>query len=388
MMRKCTHQFALLSLLFLIKNSASQTIHPLEPNKITTSTTEVQGFVDTTRCYDSLFTADANFDDKVDREEYVTFLKSESPPAFLEGVTRFEDLTLDLQSNFIAIACRCKFNGGGDTCCVGDNAHISTQGAAPNDTPSLDQLSQLFLVCWLTATAIDRNTPTSTPSPISDVPTMTPTDTPTTRVPITASPTLSPSPEPSPEPTPAPSPGPTTKSPTLAPTLAPMSAPTLEPTLEPTKRPTQPPTTASLTPSPSDRPSEVGATPSPTTTPTPSPTKAPVTSEPSEEDVGTKPPSADGRVDAVGRATYSIVVNNGARVVILSSAYEPDLIGAMNILALELAAEVDENNGGRMRRRKLEVRVSLPTSIDAIIDAGGFTAEPELTDGIFQNGGS
>jgi hypothetical protein len=62
----------------------------------------------------------------------------------------------------------------------------------------------------------------------------------------------------------------------------------------------------------------------------------------------------------------------------------------MDVVAVELVAEIEEtlgNNGGRLRR-KLAIRVDLPTSADGIIDAGGFTTEPELVDGIFKLGGT
>jgi hypothetical protein len=95
----------------------------------------------------------------------------------------------------------------------------------------------------------------------------------------------------------------------------------------------------------------------------------------------------------VGRTTYSISVVNGERDDIPQSEYVPDLIGAMDIIATEVAADVgDSLPGGRrlvvLLRRKLTIRVDSPTSVDAIIDAGGWTTDPDLNeDGIFVIGG-
>jgi hypothetical protein len=95
-------------------------------------------------------------------------------------------------------------------------------------------------------------------------------------------------------------------------------------------------------------------------------------------------------IDVVGRTTYSIVVANGQSANIPRSAYVPDLIGAMDVVAVELAAEMEAtlgNNGGRLRR-KLSILVDLPTSVDGIIDAGGFTTDAKLVDGVFEQGGT
>jgi hypothetical protein len=65
----------------------------------------------------------------------------------------------------------------------------------------------------------------------------------------------------------------------------------------------------------------------------------------------------------------------------------------MDIIATEVAADVgDSLPGGRrlvvLLRRKLAIRVDSPTSVDAIIDAGGWTTDPDLNeDGIFVIGG-
>jgi hypothetical protein len=106
--------------------------------------------------------------------------------------------------------------------------------------------------------------------------------------------------------------------------------------------------------------------------------------------IPTEPPAAPG-IDAVSRATYSINIVNGRSQNIPSSEYFADLIGAMDILAVEVAERVDDILGRRTLRnrlrRKLAVLVDLPTSIDEINDAVGFMTEPTLVDGLFTLGG-
>jgi hypothetical protein len=87
--------------------------------------------------------------------------------------------------------------------------------------------------------------------------------------------------------------------------------------------------------------------------------------------------------------TYTVVIVNGMTENIPEESYVPDLIASMNVVAVEVASDVDfgSSNGSRRSRRRLEVRVSLPTFIDGVVDAGGFPDTPESVDGVFKLGG-
>jgi hypothetical protein len=73
------------------------------------------------------------------------------------------------------------------------------------------------------------------------------------------------------------------------------------------------------------------------------------------------------------RTIYTVVVVNGINENIPESSYVPDLIASMNVVAVEVASEVAFGSSNGSSRRRLEVRVSLPTFIDGVVDAGGFT---------------
>jgi sulfur carrier protein ThiS len=98
----------------------------------------------------------------------------------------------------------------------------------------------------------------------------------------------------------------------------------------------------------------------------------------------------------VARTIYTVAVVNGITENIPASSYVPDLIASMNVVAVEVAVEVDfgSTDGSRRhfgssdgRRRRLEVRVSLPTFIDGVVDADGLTDTPEFVDGLSELGG-
>jgi hypothetical protein len=94
-------------------------------------------------------------------------------------------------------------------------------------------------------------------------------------------------------------------------------------------------------------------------------------------------------IGVVARTIYTVVVVNGITENVPEASYVLDLIASMNVVAVEVASEVDfggtRSNGSS--RRRLEVRVSLPTFIDRVVDAGGFTDTPEFVDGVFELGG-
>ena len=92
------------------------------------------------------------------------------------------------------------------------------------------------------------------------------------------------------------------------------------------------------------------------------------------------------RVDVVARTIYTLVIVNGLTENVPESSYVPGLIASMNVVAVEVASEVEFASSDGSRRRS-EVGVSLPTFIDGVVDAGGFTDTPEFVDGIFELGG-
>jgi len=263
----------------------------------------VTGFLDTQECYDALMEADvAPQDRRITADEYVTVVQLMGPEGFLAGVTDFADLPFRIKTTFTALACLCTRAGGAEDCCVGDNAHISNEGAAPGETPTPEQSAYLFTVCLATirsiGAVIDTVAPSTVPSAMPSVlvPTAVPSVAPTALVPL----------------------------PSDSPSFMPSPAPTVTP----------PPPTAA----PSASPSSPGDTPAPTTTP--NPTQSPRIPVP---------------------VAYIIQVPNGDNVPLTEQEID-DLEAAMDILAPQVADEVF-NTSGRLRRRRLEVTVELPTSV-------------------------
>ncbi|KAL3915378.1 MAG: hypothetical protein SGILL_005684 [Bacillariaceae sp.] len=60
-------------------------------------------------CLEALAEADTTKDSQLDKEEYLTFLKTMGPPGegFLENVEVLEDLPQSMKANFFALAYRC-----------------------------------------------------------------------------------------------------------------------------------------------------------------------------------------------------------------------------------------------------------------------------------------
>ena len=96
-------------------------------------------------------------------------------------------------------------------------------------------------------------------------------------------------------------------------------------------------------------------------------------------------PTVEG-IGIVAQTIYTIVIVNGITDNVLESSFVPDLIAGMNVVAVEVASKVVVFISDDSRRR-LEVRVSLPTFIDSMVDAGGITDTPELVNGVFEIGG-
>jgi hypothetical protein len=310
-------------------------------------------------CSENLYVSDANGDRKVDSEEYVTFVQLEGPEEFLSNVSSFVELPVTLQSNFFTLACLCRTQSGdsGDDnngCCLGDNAHLNSNGTAPDEIPTLEQENYFLLVCELTARSIEMTTATDGP----------------TEHEISSEP---PSMIPSQAPTPVPS-IPETEPPM---TVTPSNIPTLNTTMIPSESPasttTQP--TITLPPTPFLDPSNV-----------------------------------------LVRTSYSIVVPNGRLQDIPYSSYESDLIAAMDVVAQsvadnwnDVAAKTSTPSGeqGKRNWRQLalqekvlkyhdrpwhqfqrfleEIVVNVPTEIVQVFNVG-FTSTPQLMGGKFMRG--
>jgi hypothetical protein len=303
----------------------------------------VLAFVDIATCYDGLVQADANRDDRVERDEYLTFVQYSGPPGFLADIDSMADAPLTLQENFLFLSCVCLQNGGDSQCCSGENAHI------PIDSINIADPSPflfLSLVCTSTIRSIDLVLEEAI------------------RIP-SISPTIFPEPSPMPS-----------NIPSISPTISP------EPSLMPSDSaiPTATPELTELTQSPSFSPSAIPTTisPRPTTSPTSSLYSVP-SAVPS-----TQPSSmhTEERIGVVARTIYTVLIVSGLTENVPESSYVPDLIASMNVVAVEVASEVDFGNSDGSRHR-----VSLPTSIDGVVDAGGFTDTPEPVDGDFELGG-
>jgi len=356
-------------------------------------------------CYDALYLADQNQDDKVDGDEFVTFAQIMGPLGFLPNSDTYEELPLILQSNFIILACLClqipNFDGGmgiDPKCCAVD-PHIDISGTHPGEIPNAQQSQYLYQVCFLTETSIDRlllsaaptpepskqpsvvvttDTPTNVPRPTNEPteklilepsvsptfeetnePTIKPTEEPT-NVPThepTYEPTYEPSYNPTVEPTRVPSSEPS-RNPTVEPTDRPSDVPTNQPTDEPTSEPS-PKLSRSPTVEPTDKSTNV-STNQPTAEPTMEPSHGP-SDEPTLNPTFTptiRPsmrPSLEG--DNVSSfpvptiqplsptedaiVTYGIAIINGNVEDIPSSSFIPDLIESMGIVAEEIASSMN-----------------------------------------------
>jgi hypothetical protein len=382
----------------------------------------------TAACYDALFLADQNQDNKVDADEFVTFAQILGPPGFLPNTNTYQQLPLILQSNFIILACLClqipNFGGGTgiDRQCCSIDPHLDINGTQPGQNPTSKQSQYLYQVCFLTETSIDRLLqsasptlePTKSPSTIvitdkpteklsekptppptgkpsldpTSKPTINPTSEPTGK-PVagpTAKPTSQPTAEPTAKPTSQPTAEPTAKptsQPTAEPTAKPTSQPTAEPTAKPTSQPTAEPTakpTSQPTAEPTSKPT-AEPTAKPTNQPTAEPTSKP-TAEPTikDDDVSSFPvplPSVAPTVSPepvveVAVVDYGIAITDGEVEEISPQLFIPDLTESMGIVAEEVANSMNLGRRFlRLNQRKLTtvVNVELPTYIDRLQEA-------------------
>ena len=136
------------------------------------TTRDLDGFLDTRECYDALIEADVDNDRRVTSNEYVTVLQILGPSGLLENVTDFAELPFRIKTTFNALACLCTRQGGTSDCCSGDNAHISNEGAARDETPTPEQSAYLSTVCIATIRSL--NSLEQTPAPTFLTPTVMP----------------------------------------------------------------------------------------------------------------------------------------------------------------------------------------------------------------------
>jgi len=362
-------------------------------------------------CYDALYLADQNQDNKVDADEFVTFAQIMGPSGFLPDVDSYQELPLILQSNFIILACLCLqipgFDGGNgiDPQCCAVDPHIDISGTQPGQTPNSRQAQYLYQVCFLTETSIDRLLLSATPTlePTNSAPSAVITDVPTDKP--SRIPTKRPSEQPTPVPTFTPTVNPTEEisiQPTIEPTSEPSASASDEPTVEPSDEPTVEPSeriSEEPTSSPTDEPTvqpSLSPTGNPTIAPSSTPTEtlsvAPTdkltetTSQPSMQpslggDVSSFPTVSSEPGFETAVVTYGIAITNGNLINIPVSSYTPDLIQSMNIVAEDVAnsMNLDLRQSGRrlirrslrLGQRKLEISVTvvLPTAIESLVEA-------------------
>lgn len=107
-------------------------------------------------CFGDLNRADRNRDGVVRQAEYLGFIQEYGKRKCLTN----PELTLKQTGVFNKLACECKARGGADTCCLGQNANIPTQGALNSQTRTEGELQFLTEVCKLTdATLPDTKCP-------------------------------------------------------------------------------------------------------------------------------------------------------------------------------------------------------------------------------------
>jgi hypothetical protein len=211
-------------------------------------------------CQQNLFAADSNADGKLDRDDYMEFIKLESGG---EIDRTFGDSGAVFVALYYVVACnQCYDETQNDQCCVGDDAVI----VLPQQGDGQDHGQWVLFLCSSVEEAIeDEIGAQPTPAPTK------PNDEEPTPAPAAGLPTA---PEkPSGAPVPAPSREPSSP---VAPTDTPQSEPTGSPTFEPTKKTSDP--VASPTHNPSDKPTSEPSEP-PTSLPTESPTASPIATE-------------------------------------------------------------------------------------------------------------
>jgi outer membrane biosynthesis protein TonB len=264
-----------------------------------------------------------------------------------------------LKSNFLILACLCQQQLDADpNCCIGDAAHLSNLGAAPDEDPTREQEEALSQICFLSEASVNRYVETIVPTP--------PPVTPPTPAPIvlpTRTPTLPPTPAPIPLPTKVP-----TRKPTIAPTAIKTPAPTPAPTSAPSSTPTIMDTPEVTTEPPqSSAPTTEITSLAPTGTEAPSAAPTAVTDAPTAiPDTASVAPTDQRPVDVIAKVAYIIAKKTD----VPEEIYKQGLVAAMDILVPQVAA-ITDLVGRRLTSvlrilQETGVRVSLPTIIDGI----------------------
>mmetsp|Transcript_11925 Transcript_11925/g.17500 ORF Transcript_11925/g.17500 Transcript_11925/m.17500 type:complete len:1152 (+) Transcript_11925:262-3717(+) len=340
------------------------------------------GLLDTDTCKGALVEADADNDNRITGDEYVTMVQLMGPDGFLSEAESFEDLPLKLKVAFNLLACQCE----GVDCCLGNNAHISNEGI---DDPTPEQSIYFFTVCLTTGRTINNvlgtGAPTTSPFPSispSMKPSLAPTSTPSVNP--SHSPSFSPSDSPSDSPslTPSielsdlptsspsiePSSSPSIKLsdvPSPLPSITPSDDPSSTPSIKLSDVPSSTPSASPVTPVPTTAPTEAPVTPAPTGAPTlapvtPSPvTPAPMAPTPSPAPVTPAPTAAPTPVPTTTEETASITYDVGLRKGYDDEEVKSQLTDSMDVLANDVVAETFEN---RRLRRKLAVSIGNTTN--------------------------
>lgn len=131
---------------------------------------------DTAKCFNSVVQADSDGDRRLEPVEYVAFLKLYGVKGILEDSDSFQDLPLVLRSTFFSMSCICTMNGvARESCCVGSDPYIPTDGAADIDILTDSQETYLGSLCRLTDSAVDQILSTRTPM-VTTAPSMSPSN--------------------------------------------------------------------------------------------------------------------------------------------------------------------------------------------------------------------
>ena len=296
-------------------------------------------------CIQTLKNSAEDNNGKITKDEYVEFLQSYDS-IIDASIDNYNDLPLLFQATFNALSCYCPEEV---VCCIGENAYWPIYDFNVDINNEEDEESEYMTsICVVTDSAIkqtkeETSFPTRSPTEESSAP--------TTRTP-TAFPTALPSKRPTPIPTPLPS-----KAPVVTPTMKPSVKPI---TLSPTRSPSVAPI-AQESSNPSSSPIK-GPTKGPTKFPTPSPI---LPAYPTPKPTITAPPTLiPSSVEIF--VSYFISVPSNVTLETWENSIFPELIAAMDILALETATQISRRR--RMTKRNLGevVQVLTPTDIDEI----------------------
>ena len=128
----------------------------------------VPDHLDLEGCFGDLFEADIDESGAVERDEYLNFIN-----LYVERLCASpqDELSPEQQSAFIALACTCREEEGSDpSCCLVDNAALSTTNALNPSDRTEEQQNFLTLVCVVTDSTLQNLCPTPAPTPTAPPP--------------------------------------------------------------------------------------------------------------------------------------------------------------------------------------------------------------------------